>query len=173
LAGARDGGPAECLIALRFAFQEPKLFAGSIVSGADKVVTAHGHVAAVLVAEAAHGDAKADFFLDQFGREDFAEVAGPTLGRLRHCGAEDFTSYLESESLHILGDAFESIVVRADGFGEVVADLVAAAILLDICPIMLALVFFRSEERRVGKEGRSRGGPYSVRHRGERRVRGG
>jgi hypothetical protein len=86
LAGARDRGLAEYLIALGFAFQEPKLFAGRIVSGADEVVTAHGHVAAVLVAEAAHGDAKADFFLDQFGRENFAEIAGSTLGRLRHCG---------------------------------------------------------------------------------------
>jgi hypothetical protein len=85
LAGAHDRGLAEYLVALGLALQEPELLAVSIVSGADEVVTAHGHVAAVLVAETTHGDAKADLFLDQFGRENFAEVAGTALGRLRHC----------------------------------------------------------------------------------------
>jgi hypothetical protein len=61
---------------------------------------------------------------------------------LRHGGPEVFTGELVSESLHILGNALELIVVRADGFAKVIPNLVATAILFDIGPVMLALVLF-------------------------------
>jgi hypothetical protein len=53
----------------------------------------------------------ADLLLDRFDRENFAEAAAAALGRLRHCGAEDSAGVFVSKSSHILGDAFESIVV--------------------------------------------------------------
>lgn len=43
--------------------------------------------------------------------------------------------------LHILGDALEPVIMGANGLREIGADLVAPAILLDIGPIVLALVF--------------------------------
>ena len=45
------------------------------IFGADEVVAAHGHIAAVLVTKTAHGDAQAVLFLDQLGGENFTEIA--------------------------------------------------------------------------------------------------
>ena len=50
--------------------------------------------------------------------------------------------YLVSEPINVAGDALESVVGRADSLGQVFANLVAAAILLDIGPATLALVPF-------------------------------
>jgi hypothetical protein len=67
-------------------------------------------------------------------------VTGRITGRLRHRLAEDLGGDLLSEAIHVLGDAFEPVVVRADRPGEVIANFVAAAVLFDIGPVALALV---------------------------------
>ncbi len=60
---------------LLHAVPQPVLLASSIVAGADEVIPAHGHVAAVFVAEAAHGDAQANLFLHQLSHENLTQIA--------------------------------------------------------------------------------------------------
>ena len=63
------------------------------------------------------------------------------MGGLRHrLRAENLGGDLISKPIHILGDALEPVVVRADGLGEVIANFVAAAVLFDIRPVVLPLV---------------------------------
>ncbi|KTE03759.1 hypothetical protein ATE68_08705 [Sphingopyxis sp. H038] len=93
------------------------------------------HFAAVLVAQAPHGNAKINHLFNQLGCDDFAQIARTSLLALGQFGIQDLGGSLVSQPLHIGGDMFEPIIMGANSFDQAVANLVATICLLDERPV--------------------------------------
>jgi hypothetical protein len=60
----------------------------------------------------------------------------------RELRAQNFRGNFVAEPLYVIGYTLKPIIVGAHGLGEVVTNLVAAALLFDIRPVALPFVFF-------------------------------
>jgi len=87
--GLGDNATVERHAAFRFGLEKLKTACGLVLRDADHVVAAHRHVAVIFPTQPLNRNAVPGLSGDEFGREDFVEVAGPDGFRCRELPSDE------------------------------------------------------------------------------------